>query len=207
VKKRYLLFLITLIHLSSSAQISDVFADDFPDSSMVRMGIAGNYNFNSNALTNQFISKFYTGGYINNDLKNSVLTRVKNNNRLGADVSYGIYTAFKLDSLFHKKNLSFFFSLRDRFHVDGQFSKDLFKVGFYGNAQYAGKTADFDGFNFNMIRYQQFQIGIYSSKYDVAAHWGIGLSFLKGEEYLSILAKKAEMFTSEDGQYIDFNVE
>jgi hypothetical protein len=95
--------------------------------------------------------------------------------------------------------------LRDRQHFDASYSKDFYKVGFYGNASYAGKTANFNEFNLNLIRYQQLQIGLFSSKLDSAARWGIGISLLKGEQYASIYAKKAELFTSEDGQYIDFN--
>ena len=49
------------------------------------------------------------------------------------------------------------------------------------------------------------KIGLFSSKYDSAARWGIAVSILKGEQYASIFAQKAELFTSEDGQYIDFN--
>jgi hypothetical protein len=187
------------------AQIPTIFADDFPDSARTRVGLVGEYGINSNAITNKFITKFYNGGYIDIDKKDDVLGRVKNVNRIGGDVNYGIYVAFKPDSILHKKNVSVFLSFRNREHFDARFSNDLYKVVFYGNAQFAGKTANLNDFNFNLIRYQQLQVGIYSTKYDSAARWGIGLSFLKGESYTSILAKKAELFTSDDGQYIDFN--
>ena len=182
-----------------------IFANEFSDSAKIRVGVAGEYGLNSNALTNEFTSKFYTGGYINNDLKDEVLNRVRNTNRVGADVNYGIYVAFMPDSLFHKKNISVFFSVRDREHFDARFSKDFYSVGFYGNAQYAGKTANLSDFNLNLLHYQQIQIGLFSSKIDNGGRVGIAASFLKGQQYTSILAKKAELFTSEDGQYIDFN--
>ncbi len=187
------------------AQIPLIYSDTFPDSASMRVGMGGEYGLNANAFTTKFISKFYSGGYIDNNLKNEVLDKTKNKNRMGADINYGIYAAFKLDSLFHKKDFSVFVSIRDRQHFDAAYSKDFYKVGFYGNAQFAGKTADFNGFNLNLIRYQQLQIGLFSSKLDSAARWGIGISLLKGEQYASIFAKKAELFTSEDGQYIDFN--
>lgn len=207
MKKFFITFLIISVTTISKAQIASVFADGFLDSAKTRIGITGDYDLNSNAFTNSFVTKFYTGGYIDDDLKNSVLKRVKNLNRMGANFNYGIYAAFKLDSLNHKKNMNVFFSVRDRFHFDTQFSKDFYKVGFYGNAEYAGKTANFNDFSLNLIRYQQIQLGLFSSKLDSAARWGISISFLKGEQYLSVLAKKAELFTSEDGQFIDFNTE
>ncbi len=204
--KKFLIILFTFcICLNLRAQIATIFSTPFPDSAKTTIGIAGEYGANSNSLTNTFVNKFYNGGYIDKQLKDEVLARTQNENRFGGDLNDGIYCAIKLDSLFHKKNFSLFFSLRDRLHTDAQFSRDLYKVGFYGNAAYAGKTANFNGFNFNLIRYQQIQIGLFSSKFDNAARWGIGLSFLKGEQYLSISAPKAELYTSEDGQYIDFN--
>ena len=204
MKKLVILLFISFNYIAKS-QIATIFADDFVDSSKISIGIIGGYNLNSNALTNSFMTKFYTGGYINSDLKNSVLSRMQNLNRVGGNYYSGVYGAFKLDSLCHSKNMSLFFSVRDRVHVDAQFSQDLFTVALYGNARYAGKTANFNDFSLNLMRYQQLQIGLFSSKLDSAARWGIGISFLKGSQYLSVAAPTAELYTSEDGQYIDFN--
>lgn len=206
MKKNFnIILFFVVIHFSVQAQIQSFFADEFPDSSKTRIGLMADYDLNSNVLTSQFISKFYKGNYLDSDLKNSVLDRIKNNNRVGANINYSIYGVFKTDSIFHKKNTCLFFSIKDREHFDVRFSKDLFKIGFYGNADFAGKTADFNNFDLNLLRYQQFQIGILSTKSDTSSRFGIGFSFLKGEQYKSIHAKKAELFTSEDGQNIDFN--
>lgn len=205
MKKLFALFLFGTIQLSLSAQMSVIFADEFPDSARTRIGINGNYELNANALTGKFLSKFYKGGFIDTDLKNSVLKRTRNRNRVGANIGYSVYVAIRPDSIFHKKNISWFIGVQNREHFNCAYSKDLFKLGFYGNASYAGKTAYMNGFNMTLLRYQQLQVGIFSSKLDSAAKWGIGVSFLKGEQYASIFAKTAELYTSEDGQYIDFN--
>jgi hypothetical protein len=204
VKKLFSISLILLVNYSFS-QISLIHSDLFPDSAKTRIGIQGNYELNANALTTEFISKFYRGGYIDKDMKDAVLERTKQKNRMGALLNMGVFAAFKPDSFLHKKNISFFISVQDRQLFNCGYSKDLYKVGFYGNAAYAGKTADFNGFNMTLLRYQQLQVGIFSSQLDSAARWGIGLSFLKGEQYTALYANTAEMFTSEDGQYIDFN--
>jgi hypothetical protein len=205
VKAKIIFLFFIIFSFNSKAQIASFFADEFPDSAKTRVGISFDYAIGSNNLTNEFTSSFYKGGFIDKQLKDEVLSRTKNKNRFGADINAGVYAAFKLDSLFHKKNLSIFFTVKDRQHFDASFSKDLYKVALYGNAAYAGKKADFDGFNFQLIRYQQVQIGLFSSKLDSAARWGVGFSFLKGEQYAGIYAKTAELYTSEDGQYIDFN--
>jgi hypothetical protein len=207
---RKLILLLTIVYSSEAmwAQIPLIFSDDFPESAKMRVGITADYDLNSNCITSAMLSKFYKGGYIDDGIKKPVLGRLKNKNRIGGNYSSGIYVAFKPDSIFHnKRHLSFFVSIRDRFHVDSHFPGDLFKLGFNGNAQFAGQTAYLSNFNLNMLRYQQFQIGLFSSNLDSVARWGIGLSFLKGQDYLSIDAKKAELYTSEDGQYLDLNTE
>lgn len=208
--KKFTIILIVaaLSQYTLKAQIGAIFSDDFPEFSTARIGITGEYDLNSNALPNSFISKFYTGGYIDESLKNNVLEGLRNKNRIGGNYGMGIYAAYRPDSISHKKRyLSFFVSVRDRFHADAQFSRDVYKLALYGNQQFAGKTAYMNDFSLNVLHYQQFQVGMFSSNLDSAARWGIGLSFLKGQDYLSVQAKKAELFTSEDGQYIDFATE
>ena len=205
LRAKIIFFFIFTISLPSYSQIASIFADEFPDSASTRFGVNAEYAVGSNNLTNEFLRKFYKGGYINKELKDEVLNRSRNKNRFGADINMGGFAAIKLDSLCHKKNISLFFAIKDRQHFDASFSKDLYKVGFYGNAAYAGKTANFNGFNMTLLRYQQIQVGLFSSKLDSAARWGVGLSFLKGEQYSSVYAKTAELYTAEDGSYIDFN--
>ncbi|MFL5762877.1 MAG: DUF5723 family protein [Bacteroidia bacterium] len=205
MKKILFISLILFSGFRLRSQIAVVFSDEFPDSSRTRVGLTGDYGINSTALTGEFVSTFYKGGFIDKEKKDRVLDRARNLNVLGADLNYGVFAAFKPDSLFHKKNVSLFFSLRDRAHFDMQFSKDMYKVGFYGNASYAGEVANFNEFSMNLLRYQQLQIGLFSSRYDSTARWGIAVSILKGEQYVSVFADKAELYTSVDGQYIDFN--
>ena len=206
-KKALLIFLCLCIYYNGWAQLPGMFAEDVSNLSKARMGITSDFFINSNSLTPEFIDKFYTGGHIDVKLKDQVLQLTKNENRIGAELNYGFFVSFKPDSLFNKNVFHLFFSVRDRNHVDACFSKDFFKIGFYGNASYAGNTATLGNFNFNFIRYQQLQIGLFSSKLDSAARWGIGLSFLKGEQYSSVLARKADLYTSPDGQKINFDTD
>jgi len=187
--------------------MASIFDQEILGATKTRIGISGDYDINSNTITNSFLKKFYTGGYIDNEFKKSVSDRLKNSNRIGGNVNVGVYGSFKLNSINNSKEISLFFAVKDRTHIDAQFSRDFFNIGFYGNSKFAGKTADLNDFSLNFIRYQQLQMGVFSSKLDSAARWGIGISFLNGEQYLSVLAKKAELYTSEDGQYIDFTTD
>lgn len=207
MKKIILLFYLLICFVDLKAQIAAPFADEFADTSKVRIGFTSDYFINASSFTTQFLRKFYQGGFIDVALKDQVSARTKNSNRAGAELNYGVYAAFRLDSLSRRNSFHVFFSVRDRQHVDAHIPKDFYNVAFYGNAMYAGKTADLNSFSFNLIRYQQLQVGLFSTKLDSGARWGIGLSFLKGEQYYSVMAHKAELFTSEDGQYIDFDTD
>lgn len=197
--------LFVLTYINAPAQISAIFQNNISDSTKVRIGFLGDYNLNATSLTNSFMTKFYTGGFIDSDLKNAVLDRTKDKNRIGAEINFGMHGAFKMDTLFHKNYFHLFFSIRNRAHFDAQFSKDFYTVGFYGNSQYTGKTANFNDFNLNLYRYQQFQIGLFASNAECIARWGVALSLLKGEQYASVNAKTAEFYTDANANYVNFN--
>lgn len=207
MKKKSLLIFLCLCIYNGWAQMPSIFSEDVSILSKTRMGLTSDFFVSSNSVTPAFIDKFYTGGYIDVKLKDQVLKLTQNENRIGAELNYGLFVSVKPDSLFHRNVFHLFFSLRDRQHADASFSKDFYKIGFYGNASYAGNTATLGNFSFNLIRYQQLQIGLFSSKLDSAARWGIGLSFLKGEHYSSVLARKADLYTSPDGKEINFDTD
>ena len=205
MKKLLFILFIGCAAFTAKAQMATIFDAHISDSCSSRAGIIGDFSFNSTALTTQFVSKFYNGDYIDRESKDAIMGRSRNKNRIGAEANYGFFVAVKLDSVMHKKNVHFFLSLHDRYHFDTRYSDDLFKVGFYGNAPFAGKTANLSDFNLTYLHYQQLQLGFFSKQSDSTARFGVAFSFLKGQQYLAILAKKAELYTSEDGQYIDFN--
>lgn len=207
MKKFGILFYLLICFFSLKAQVATIFMADEPNLKTARTGITADYFVNASSLTTDFINKFYKGGFIDAALKDKISARIKNSNRIGAEFNYGIFGAFKLDSLFHKTGYNLFFSIRDRQHLDMHFPKDFYNVSLYGNAMYAGKIANLSNFSLNLIRYQQFQVALFSTESDSSARWGIGLSFLKGEQFQSIFAKKAKLFTSADEQFIDFDME
>ena len=205
MKRLICILVISFCFNNVNGQIEDFFSNDFNYYSNNATGAFGNYDLNSNSIINQFANKFYTGGYINDELKLAVLKRTKNHNQIGGNLNYGIFHTYKIPE--NKQKLSIFFSLKNRAHFDMGFSKNLFELGFFGNAQFAGQTANINNSSINILRYQQLQFGIFSSKSDSVARWGIGISVLKGEQYLTIQSKKGELFTSSDGQNINLNAE
>lgn len=162
-------------------------------------GVFANYNIGSNAITNGFINSFYTGGFINDAQKSRVENKMSRSNQIGGDANAGIYYLQKKDTCLHHKTSAWFVSVKNRVHANADFSRDLFNVGFYGNSPYRGQTADFSGFNLQLLQYQQFQAGL------IGERFGIGLSVYNGQQLLLLNAKTAMLYTSQFGEYIDFN--
>lgn len=208
MNKSSLILLLILVGFKAQAQFQIVFNDSLNTKSN-SIEVFGNYNVGSNAVTNTFINKFYLKSYIDDNLKNSVFKHLDDMNSVGGDMNYGFtYTRFKNDSigLWGMKNTGYYVSLKNREHVNGRFSHDLFKLFFNGNRDYKDTTAVLSDFNYNAITYQQIEFGlikkltINQNKYMI----GFGLAGLNGQEHLSVLAGKTTMYTQEDGEYIDF---
>lgn len=169
------------------------------------LSLNSDYFFNSNAVTAEFANTFYKNGYISSDVKDRVNNRLSLENRIGAEFNSSIYFKYRADTLSENSKPGFFVSLKNRAHVDARFSKDLFKIGFYGNKQFQDQTAVLSNFNLNIYQYQQFQLGITKKINKGEVTYGLGLSVLNGQRYQNIHAKKAELYTAKDGQYINLN--
>ncbi len=161
--------------------------------------------FNSDALTNEFFFTFLRGGHIDTDLKNKVLERTQYISRWGADLNYGITWNYSPDSLFGKAGLNAKVEINDRFHANGIFSHDFYKVAMFGNQPMAGQSADLGNFRLNYLRYQQIQFGLDWSADSNRNARGIAVSLLKGEQHLQVDVKRADLFTAADGTYIDLD--
>lgn len=165
----------------------------------------GNYGIGSDAITIGFFNKFYGGGYIDSTLKDRVLDNMISYNRLGGDINYGVGFSYKFKSSVPKKHhFTLLVGAKNREHFNLFFPIDLYKVAFYGNQSFAGSTANFDKFNFNIFRYQQFQVGAIWDGIDSTAKIGGAISYLQGQQHMSILMRKGKLTTAADGSSIDF---
>lgn len=195
-----------LLSFAATAQIQSLFPDTIDKSFNWADGAYFNYEANGTGIDLDFASKLYNGKFIDKPLKDRVSNRITAENRMGADLSYGIYHIWKPDSFFNSRSdVSMFINMKNNEHYDMRFSRDLFNLAFYGNRPFAGDTAVLGGFSANLLRYQELQFGVLWSGLDSLARVGIALSVLNAEQMFSVNASRADLFTAEDGQYIDFN--
>lgn len=184
------------------SQGSDVFYSGFKinEGQRSHVDVYSQYSVGSNAITNDF-SKilFYTGGYIDQAMKNKISKKLKDSNRFGGDITAGFVYSKDLP----KKNRSISFIVEHKKYLNASFSDDFFSIAMNGNKQFAGTTADLSGFSLNSLQYQKVGVGLMWTNIDSVAKLGIGFAYLNGVKNIAVEAKNAELYTSPDGRYID----
>ncbi|MBL0256989.1 MAG: hypothetical protein IPQ03_05450 [Bacteroidetes bacterium] len=177
------------------------------NNSKSRLQIGSGYEFSSDAITNNLAQSYFLAKFISSSIKDEVSKHAYPVNRFGADAGYSISYSHKLDSFFHRSGFSWNAAFSDMNHLHGKFTRDAFELYFRGNAAYAGKTAEMGEFDFSLLHYQQIKIGM--SKETKCQrrtyNYSIGLALNIGQKFQSIHSDRANLFTSEDAEYLDID--
>lgn len=126
-------------------------------------------------------------------------------NRLGADLDYGIFAKHLPDS---GAGVGWFVKIANRVHAHAKYPKDVFDLAMFGNAQFAGQTAELSNIEFNLFMYKQFEIGILKTVEKEKGNWniGFGLSLLTGNRNVQLKIREANLYTDADGEYLEGEV-
>lgn len=199
-----LLTLISILYaVNTSAQFRHpVFSDTEPGYSV---GVYGRYQLASNALSSNLLWAAYQGKHIDRKILNQASDRSFKLNRVGVDLDYGIYARHLPDS---SKGIGWYINIADRTHANATYSKDLFDLAMFGNAMFAGKTADLSNIKANFISYKQWEVGILKNIGTSKGKWqiGFGLGLLTGNRNLNVDISEAELFTDADGDYLEGSI-
>ncbi len=159
---------------------------------------------NSNCINNDFVSAFYYGNFLNRELRDGVSKKLEEGNLFGGMSRVGFtYTYHSLEG---DNKPVFSFSIFDRSHLDMFFTRKMFNTYFYGNQMYAGERAPLGNFSLDFIRYQQFRFGWSWKGDDTHGAYGFAVSLLSGESDLSFRMPTADLYTADNGTYLDFKV-
>lgn len=194
------LFVIVLCSAVTKAQFRHpVFSDSNPGYSV---GVYGRYQLASNALSSNLLWSAYQGKFIDRKLREQASNQSFKLNRVGVDLDYGIYARHLPDSA---KGLGWYLNIADRTHANATYSKDFFDFAMFGNAMFAGKTADLSQLTANFITYKQWEIGLLKNVIRNKGKWhlGFGLALLTGNRNLNVNISEAELYTDPNGEYLD----
>ncbi|HWY36300.1 MAG TPA: DUF5723 family protein, partial [Nitrosopumilaceae archaeon] len=157
------------------------------------------YEVNSTAINNSFIDKFYTGGHIDSTMKKNVVSKLTGLNRIGGNITFNTVAYFGKDSSKYR----FMVGLKQHELFNSTFSSDFFKLGFYGNKDYAGKTANLSNTSINFYTYQEVKVGMIWDNIDTTgATMGISLSYLKGQNLMRLNTNNTSVYTASDASSI-----
>lgn len=191
---------ILLLPFTLSAQFyHEVYNDWTPGYSI---GVFGRYQMASNAVTASLSNAIYTGSPLSREAREATLGLLRSSNRMGVDGDYGLFFRHLPDSA---KGIGYFIRIADRYQAHTTFSDDLLNVGMFGNARFAGQTADMGPLTLQYHNYKQYEIGLLKvwEKPKTKWHLGVGLSFLTGNQAVVADFEEASLFTDADGEYLD----
>jgi hypothetical protein len=188
-------------------QTGILFEDNYPESERCA-GLFADYTIASNSITVQFQNAYIRGDFLDTDLKDQSLLKMRDMNKVGSLFNGGLYYRWKADRFMGIDSLSLFTGLFYRSHFSADYPGDLFELYFYGNRPFGGETADISDFHYLQLIYQQLQFGIMKSASCGAGtfRYAASLSLLNGQDYLEIETGEGSLYTQEDIEYVDMNL-
>lgn len=179
-----LIFFIALNHTSFSQDKSIIFNSEI--------------NLETNAINGAIINEVFTSGYINNNLKNRIISLNEQSHVINLNLNTSFIYREKINN-----QLSYNFSFYDVNHVNTKFDNNILKLFLKGNAEYENEKLDFATTNIRVNRYQQFKLFLdyQKEKYGV----GLGLSYIYGNHNLTLISKRGSIYTAPNGEYLDLN--
>lgn len=154
---------------------------------------------NSNAITNGYIDQALGNGFLNNEQKQQVSDRLKENNRLGALLDVTLLYKYQL------KKLTLVTSLRGKNYRHAKFSEDMFNVLMYGNKSYEDKTANLAETQMFQTLQEEIYLGVEKHFDSTNILIGGGLAFQKISYAQNKRLLKGSLYTAPQGRYIEFD--
>lgn len=198
MKKYLTLTTILLLSLLAKAQL---FTYENPMDTSVATLISGSYYYNSSAISNyQFQKLVSSGDALETQFKTSLFTNVKpQNNVTGLAYTSAIKQYIKV-----KSGLIAITIANNRFNTSN-LTENALKLAFNGNKQFENQNIALGNNNLYALQYQKVGIG-YQFK---AKKWfnEFSVNVLNVSQLQIYNMKNTSLFTAQDGEYIDANVD
>jgi hypothetical protein len=173
--------------------------------SIKEAGLKSYARFSSNAVNIPFALAVFKNDFIDDEKKMEVASGLKSVNAFELVSSAELFYRFERDRFLFNSPAFITFTLRTASTNEAKFTGDLFKVVFFGNAGFAGATADFSATKNLSYRYHQMRLGM-QKKFAFLNHdWeaGIGLSVIAARSGSSLKIDRGTLFTEQYGSFID----
>lgn len=200
---RVLTIILLLWTTPSLAQFSEPTYQDWD--SGYQLGLYGRAQLGSNGISTGLVWDAYQGKHLDRKKREAASNRSRKNNPLGLDLDYGLFVKHLPDSA---KGLGWFVNMAARTHANGSYSQDMLDMALFGNAMFAGETAELGNLKANYMDYRQFGVGILKQVKRDAVTWnlGFGVSLLTGNRNFSLRVNDAQLYTDPAGELLEGEV-
>ena len=158
---------------------------------------------NSNSVPSSFSNAFVNPKFIDNDLKSKAYDRLNGMGRFGLELDFGVEANFYPDSTWLPNQQSITISAGRQLAYGAEFSEDLLRTVFSGNAAYADQTASFDNSKLFAIGYQYFKIGYRKHLTKNRLGFFTNFGFARGMNLTDIQLNTGSLYTEPSGQWLD----
>lgn len=138
----------------------------FRDSSLQsnRLLVNGNFDLTGTSMRKEFVNTLAFGGTIDSDMKDRTLKSHRANNRIGVFGSGEVSYVSGAGNLFKSGKYSWL--VKGGYYVVGNinYTKDAFKLTFYGNSYLGVDTANLTGTRISGMQFQKAGFGFYHKK-------------------------------------------
>ncbi len=126
--------------------------------------VNGNLDVTGTSMRKEFVNTLAFGGTIDSEMKNRTLKSTHANNRIGAFGSGELTYVSGASSLFKSGKYSWL--VKAGYYVVGNvnYTKDAFKLTFYGNSYLGADTANLTGTRISGMQFQKAGFGFYHKK-------------------------------------------
>lgn len=194
----YILGAGLLFSLNTNAQSDSSFVDTTQSS----ISIGLNYRLSSNAVQTQFMKNLYQGNAIIHADKAEVSAQLEDDNQLGFINQYEVKWRGNPNSIFKKYYP--IVSASENLFANASFTRDIFRLTFYGNSVYEGESAVLGGTSINYSHFQTVDFGVGRRSENTTMEASLG--FVKGVQSVELNIELGELYTAPDGEFIDIAI-
>jgi hypothetical protein len=161
-----LFFAVVFVFTAGSSLFGQSTFPAFRDSLLQsnRLLINGNFDATGTSMKKEFVNTLAFGGYIDSEMKDGTLKSHRANNRFGTFGSGEITYVSGATNLFKSGKYSWL--VKGGYYAVGNvnYTKDAFKLTFYGNSYLGSDTANLTGTRISGMQFQKAGFGFYHKK-------------------------------------------
>jgi hypothetical protein len=152
-----------------------------------------------------YLNNFILLHYNEDNLRNEISKKLKSENYFGIEMVNNLRIWPVFDFKLGGTNYGLGITLGNTYEQKIYFTDDFFKLMYEGNVPFAGKTAQIAPLDYRALSYQEAGLNLVS-RATGQFNFGIGLSYIKGNNFYELNASKGTLFTSDDGDSIHADI-